>query len=144
MVEVAVSFDYHGYRISKKTIKRIIVFVCAKEGVSKGRFSCVFVDDASIKKINTAFLGHRFSTDVITFLIETRPSLEAEIYINLKQARRQAHTYRVSVKNELTRLLVHGVLHALGYDDKRTKQRIKMFQIQEKYVECCTRGVPGI
>jgi probable rRNA maturation factor len=144
MVEIAVSFDCHDYRISKKAIERIVILVFAKEGISRGRISCVFVGDASIKKINTAFLGHRFSTDVITFLIEPRPSLEAEIYINLKQARRQAHLYRVSMKNELTRLLVHGVLHALGYDDRRTKQREKMFEVQERYVDLCSRGMFGI
>ncbi|HTY10631.1 MAG TPA: rRNA maturation RNase YbeY [Bacteroidota bacterium] len=144
MVEVAVAFDCHDYRISKRAIEGIVALVLAKEGISRGKISCVFVGDASIKKINTAYLGHRFSTDVITFLIETRPSLEAEIYINLKQARRQARQYRVSMKNELTRLVVHGVLHALGYDDKRTKQRKKMFEVQERYVELCPRVVSGI
>jgi probable rRNA maturation factor len=89
-------------------------------------------------------LGHRFNTDVITFLIEKPPFLEAEIYINGNQARRQARLYKVTVKNEVTRLVIHGVLHALGYDDKRTKQRKQMFELQERYVTRCTRGVLAI
>ena len=140
MVEVDVSYDCRDYRVSKKTIVRIVSFVFKKERISVGRISCVFVDDNAIKKINTAYLGHRFNTDVITFLIETQPFLEAEIYINTKQARRQARLYKVTVKNELTRLVIHGVLHALGYEDKRTKQRKKMFELQERYVGMCTRG----
>ena len=140
MVEVDVSYDCRDYRVSKKTIVRIVSFVFKKERISVGRISCVFVDDNAIKKINTAYLGHRFNTDVITFLIETQPFLEAEIYINTKQARRQARLYNVTVKNELTRLVIHGVLHSLGYEDKRTKQRKKMFELQERYVGMCTRG----
>ena len=144
MVEVAVSFDCKEYRISKKEVGRIAAFVFKKEQVFTGKISFVFVDDIAIKKINTAYLGHRFNTDVITFLIETHPFLEAEIYINVKQARRQARLYTVSVKNEVTRLVVHGVLHTLGYDDKRTKQRKIMFELQERYVGMCNRGMSAI
>jgi rRNA maturation RNase YbeY len=118
--------------------------VFKEERIPAGNISCVFVDDNTIKKINTAYLGHRFNTDVLTFLIETQPFLEAEIYINVKQARRQARLYNITVKNELTRLVIHGVLHALGYEDKRTKQRKKMFELQERYVGMCTRSVRAI
>ncbi|MGA7160658.1 MAG: rRNA maturation RNase YbeY [Bacteroidota bacterium] len=139
MVEVAVWYSSREYRVSKKTIWGIISFVFKEEHAPEGKISCVFVDDTAIKKINKAYLGHRDNTDVITFLIETQPFLEAEIYINMKQARRQARLYEVSLKNELTRLVIHGTLHALGYDDKRTKQRKKMFELQEKYVALCAR-----
>lgn len=144
MVEVDVLYDCQDYRVSKRVIGQIVSFVFKQERIPGGKISCVFVDDKAIKKINTAYLGHRFNTDVITFLIETQPFLEAEIYINTKQARRQARLYKVTVKNELTRLVIHGVLHALGYEDKRTKQRKKMFELQERYVGMCTRGVPAI
>jgi rRNA maturation RNase YbeY len=144
MVEVAVSYGCKGYRVSKKAIGRIVSFVFKEERIRAGKISCVFVDDNAIKKINTAYLGHRFNTDVITFLIETQPFLEAEIYINVKQARRQARLYKVTMKNELARLVIHGVLHALGYEDKRTKQRKEMFELQERYVGRCTRGVLAI
>ena len=140
MVEVVVPHSCREYRVSKKAIGRIVSFIFREERVPEGKISCIFVDDNAIKKLNTAYLGHRFNTDVITFLIETQPFLEAEIYINTKQARRQARLYNVTVKNELTRLVIHGVLHALGYEDKRTKQRKKMFELQERYVGMCTRG----
>jgi metalloprotein, YbeY/UPF0054 family len=144
MVEVVVSYGCRGHRVSKKAIQRIVSFVFKEEHVAGGKISCVFVDDNAIKKINTTYLGHKFNTDVITFLIEAQPFLEAEIYINVKQARRQARLYRVTMMNELTRLVVHGVLHALGYNDKRTNQRKKMFSLQERYVGLCTRGGPAI
>lgn len=137
MVEVVVSHARREKQLSKKAVYRTVSFVLKKEKVSSGKISLVFVDDNAIKKVNTKYLGHRRSTDVITFPIEVLPSLEAEIYINVKQARRQARQYRVSIANELTRLIVHGVLHAVGYDDRRTKQRKKMFDLQERYVGLC-------
>jgi len=140
MVEVVVSNARREKRMSKNAVRRTVSFVLKKEKISSGKISLVFVDDNTIKKINTKYLGHKRSTDVITFPIEVLPSLEAEIYVNVKQARRQARQYRVSIANELTRLIVHGVLHAVGYDDRRTKQRKEMFDLQERYVELCCRN----
>lgn len=140
MVEVVVSHGRREKRMSKKAVRRTVSFVLKKEKVSSGKISLVFVDDNAIKKINTKYLGHRRPTDVITFPIEVLPSLEAEIYINVKQARRQARQYRVSIANELTRLIIHGVLHAVGYDDRRTNQRKAMFDLQERYVGLCVRN----
>ena len=137
MVEVAVSYATGRMRVQREMIQRIVKLVFRRERVASGKISCVFVDDKTIRKINTEYLGHSSTTDVITFPIEPPPSLEAEIYINVEQARRQARLFRVTLTNELTRLVVHGVLHTLGYDDKRTKQRKQMFDIQERYVRLC-------
>lgn len=144
MVEVVVSHSRRERRVSKKAIQQIVSFVLKSEKVSAGKISIVFVDDSAIKKINTKYLGHHYSTDVITFPVEAQPFLEAEIYINVKQARRQARQYRVTILNELTRLIVHGVLHVVGYDDSRTNQREKMFERQEKYVRLCTTTTQAI
>ena len=140
MVEVVVSHGRRERRMSKKAVHRTVSYVLKKEKVSNGKISLVFVDDNAIKKINTKYLGHSWSTDVITFPIEVLPSLEAEIYINVRQARRQARQYRVSIANELTRLIVHGILHAVGYDDRRTNRRKEMIDLQERYVGLCFRN----
>ena len=137
MIEVAVSYGSRAPRVTKKEIQRVISLVCQRERINDGKISCVYVDDTVIRKIHSTYLGHKTTTDVITFLIEPQPSPEAEIYINVNQARRQARLYHVTLSNELTRLLIHGILHALGYDDKRTNERKKMFAVQEQYVELC-------
>ncbi len=124
--------------MSGRAIRRVIGFVLKKEHVTDGKISVVLVGDRLIRKINTTYLGHNVPTDVITFPIEHHPVLEAEIYVNVRQARRQAREYGVTIVNELTRLVIHGVLHAIGYDDKRTKERKKMFELQERYVRVCT------
>ena len=137
MVEIAVSYAATGARVPKRMIQRIVALVFRKERSAGGKISCVFVDDKTIRKINSKYLGHSSATDVIAFPIEPPPSLEAEIYVNVEQARRQARLFRVPFTNEVTRLIVHGVLHVLGYDDTRTNQRRVMFERQERYVRMC-------
>ncbi|MDE3058271.1 MAG: rRNA maturation RNase YbeY [Bacteroidota bacterium] len=132
---IAVTNVAKGRRIfSAPRAKNIVSTVMQGEGIRAAKVSVVFVDDARIRRINSQFLHHRSVTDVITFPLEEAPDLEAEIYVNLQQAKRQAEIFGVSVRNEAVRLIVHGTLHALGYDDRRTKQRKTMFEKQERYV----------
>ena len=144
MVEVSVAFAAKNPGIRRRAAERVVALVLRGERIADGRISCVFVEDRTMRRLNIRYLGHPISTDVITFPIDPLPSPEAEIYINVDQARRQAPAFGVSVLNELTRLLVHGVLHALGYDDTRTKQRKEMFEKQEAYVRRCRAALRSI
>lgn len=134
MISVAVFREYKRVRISLLQVEKIVHSVCRKEKVKTGRFSFVFLGDAKIRIMNKKFLGHNVVTDVITFPLENE-SIDAEIYINIQQAKRQARQYNVSFLNEVHRLIVHGVLHGLGYKDSTPRLRRKMFGIQERYVQ---------
>lgn len=120
--------------VSVQTVKQSVLAVMKGENIRSAAISVVFVNDARTKKINSQFLHHHSVTDVITFPLETTPNLEAEIYVNVQQAKRQAKSFGVSVRSEVVRLIVHGALHTVGYDDRRTKQRKRMFEKQEQYV----------
>ncbi|HTP12607.1 MAG TPA: rRNA maturation RNase YbeY [Bacteroidota bacterium] len=88
--------------------------------------SVVFTDNGRIRDINRKHLRHDYVTDVIAFELEPRPVLEAEIYVNLDRARLQAKRFRVSFSEETKRLLIHGMLHLLGYDDRTPALRNRM------------------
>ncbi len=120
--------------LSVHTAKQSVSAVMKGEGVRSAIISVVLVNDARMKRINSQFLHHHGVTDVISFPLETEPNLEAEIYVNVQQAKRQAKNFGVSVRSEVVRLIVHGALHTVGYDDRRTKQRKIMFEKQEQYV----------
>ncbi len=88
--------------------------------------SLVFVCDARMKTINKKYRGKNATTDVLSF-----EDLN-EIYICLPQAKRQAKLLKTSEKAELTRLLVHGIVHLKGHDhEKSAKEAEKMRQIEE-------------
>lgn len=98
----------------------------------------VFVNDAKMKELSEQYFGSSVTTDVISFpLKEKLPDgiyQLGEIIVNLDQARRQAQEFKLSEKEEIARLITHGALHLLGYDDKDGKSAQKMEQVQEKVV----------
>lgn len=134
MIDVAVIRDAAApVRLTDKEIRKIINFVSKRERKKEAELSFVLVDDRKIQRINKKFLRHDYVTDVITFPLEEHKT-NAEIYINVQQAARQARDYGVTLKNEMIRLLVHGTLHAYGYDDLTQRGRKRMERVQERYV----------
>lgn len=119
--------------LSGAAFREIVRHVCSKQKVRTAEFSFVVVNDTMIRAINKKFLKHDYVTDVITFPLEQQ-RIVAEIYINAQQMRRQAKENGVTMKNEMTRLIVHGILHALGYDDLTAAAKRTMDSIQERYV----------
>jgi len=133
MIVIAVTRAYKNISFSGSAVKSIVEFVCKKEKVRNAELSFVIVNDRTIQTINKKFLNHDYVTDVITFPLEPK-TINAEIYINTQQAQRQSKENAVTVKNEITRLVVHGILHAIGYDDTTAVTQKKMNSIQERYV----------
>ena len=94
-----------------------------------------FVSSAEILKINKEFLNHNYSTDIITFNYSVKSLVfDAEIYISLQDAEKNANKYRISLEQELLRLVIHGVLHLLGYNDISGKDRIVMKKMENMLV----------
>lgn len=131
MPPVSVFNAHRKYRISHK---RVEGYVQRVTGVRKSDISVIFVDSRYCKSINKKYLNHNSETDVISFTIETKPVLEGEIYINLDQAKKQAEEFGVNFSNEVARLVVHGALHLIGYDDKTKRDRQRMNLVQERHV----------
>ncbi len=125
-MRVDISYDHPVLRLSKKETIRTIGGVVRSEGGRLNAVSVVFTDNARIRDINRKHLRHDYITDVITFELEPHPGLEAEVYINLDRARRQARQFRQTFREETKRLLIHGMLHLMGYDDRTPVQRNRM------------------
>lgn len=105
----------------------------------KLKVDLALVSNSKMKKINSAFLGRNESTDVLAFSMDEKTPdgiyFSGEVIINLEQAKRQARKYGVSLKEELARLITHGALHLLGFEDKTRKGQEKMEKIQEEIVK---------
>ena len=122
-MSVAVDVSRDGVRIalSEQRVRDIVRAVCRRERVSEALISVAFIRNAAIARMNKEFLGHKGATDVITFELEDAPArssrrtIVGDIYIAPDVARRNAIENGVGVREELTRLVVHGTLHVLGY-----------------------------
>ncbi len=93
----------------------------------------VAMSDDELLELNQTSLGHNWLTDVITFEIErSNESLEAEIYISVDRAKENAQRFKQDFELELVHLVVHGVLHLAGYDDKNEAKKKRM-RIRERW-----------
>lgn len=142
MIRVVVANAHPTRRVTQARVRRAVRMVLEGEGISDAAISVVAVDSPRCRRLNRKFLAHDRVTDVISFPLESGPRLEGEVYVNLDTARRQAREYGVSPANEVTRLVVHGILHLAGYNDRRPEESARMRRAQERYVErlALTRG----
>lgn len=123
------------FRVPRTKITKAVSVVFQKLKKRVG-ISLVFVSDREIIRLHAKFLHLRSSTDVLTFVSEdSERRLEVEIFICVETARRQAIQHRVSLRNELIRLSVHGALHAAGFDDHGAADRVRMWKRQENIVK---------
>jgi len=97
--------------------------------------SLAIVTDAEIRRLNRRFLGHDRATDVLSFRLDGGPSGKkgflGEVVVSADTAAREARRRRLPVDEELLRYVAHGILHLLGYDDRRPRDRARMWARQE-------------
>lgn len=94
----------------------------------------VIMDTVEHTTMNDQYLGHNYPTDIITFEFEDSEYMNGELYLNLDVAEQNAKDFNVSTKNELSRLIIHGALHLVGYKDKTEEEKTNMTANENKYL----------
>ena len=117
-----ISFQPEGKREISHWLKQI----AHAEGKKIGSLCYIFVSDETILDINKKFLHHDYYTDIITFDNSIGDTISGEMYISIDTVNSNAKDYHTEFRNELLRVMVHGVLHLCGYNDKTTKEQNKM------------------
>lgn len=105
--------------------------VCDNEKVSISELSYVFCSDERLLQINQEYLNHDYFTDVITFDLSEDETIEGEIYISLDRVAEHAHQFALRFEEELCRVMAHGLLHLIGYDDKSQELKTEMTQRED-------------
>jgi probable rRNA maturation factor len=94
-----------------------------KEGFELGEINYIFCDDAYLHKINVEFLDHDTLTDIISFDYTLGKLVGGDIFISVERVEENAKDFNVSFENELHRVIMHGVLHYMGFKDKTEEQK---------------------
>ncbi len=97
-----------------------------------GEISYVFVNNEEILSINRQFLKHDYYTDVITFDYNERNIISGDIYISLDTVHSNADENSISFKEELRRVMIHGILHLCGINDKGPDERKQMEKAEDE------------
>ena len=127
-------FEIADKSILKKWIKKVV----KKEGSAIAELNFIFCDDEYLLEKNKTFLKHDTLTDIITFDYSEKNTLTGDVYISIERVKENAQNYEVSFKNELHRVIIHGVLHLLGYKDKDEKHQKEMREKEDFYLSLQT------
>jgi probable rRNA maturation factor len=110
------------------------------EGYGITNLNYIFTSDESLLKINIEFLNHHTLTDIITFdNSETRRAIEGDVFISIPRVRENAAKFDEPFEKELFRVLLHGLLHLMGYKDKTERTKKVMRQKEEAYLSLLQR-----
>ena len=118
-------------------IQKFAACVFKSNGVSECDVSIVFIGDAKMTSMNEMYKGHKGSTDVLSFNLtdEGSDKLEGEVYVSLERAKEQSLEYNVPYKEEVIRLVTHGILHLTGRVHTGEEEYKKMVEDTEKTVK---------
>jgi rRNA maturation RNase YbeY len=140
MIAVAVYVTHRRRRLDRVRTVRAVRSALRAERVETGQVTVIGISDPVCRRMNRRFLGHDYTTDVISFPLGTAGKLEGEVYVNLDRAHVQARVYGVTPGHEAARLVIHGTLHLAGYDD-RTPAKARRMRRQEDQI--LSRVFPG-
>lgn len=122
-----------GFVFKSKTLcRKWLKAVAESEVCMIGDISVIFCSDNYILDVNLKYLQHDYYTDIITFDYCSGNTLSGDLFISVDSVRENSHFYGTEFKNELNRVIVHGVLHLIGYDD-HTDEDIKVMRSKEDY-----------
>ncbi|HDS06402.1 MAG TPA: rRNA maturation RNase YbeY [Bacteroides sp.] len=96
-----------------------------------GNITFIFTTNTALRKINREFLQHNHFTDVITFDYTEEKVISGDIFISADQVKKNAVEYAVGFEDELRRVIIHGVLHLMGYDDRTEEERNVMRKMED-------------
>ena len=125
------SISFHNESVNNKTPSKRLLKAWIKEFVSNhgkkvGELAFVFCSDEKILEINLNFLQHDYYTDIITFDYSEGEVISGDIFISVERVLENAASHQVDYNTELLRVISHGVLHLIGFQDKEEKKKVEM------------------
>ncbi|MFW5803946.1 MAG: rRNA maturation RNase YbeY [bacterium] len=125
-----ISFHLNRQNNIKKWIKEVI----GKEKYILGSINIIFTSRKRIFEINLEYLGHDYFTDIITFEYNENNVISGDIFICPEVVHENAGEYKTTLENELLRVIIHGILHLIGYDDQDEKDKANMRKMEDIYL----------
>ncbi len=111
-----------------------IKYTIGNENYMTGTINIIVTSDEKLLETNKNYLGHDYYTDIITFNSNKGNIINGELYISFDRVSENASNYGVSFVDELKRVIIHGVLHLVGYNDKLPEEKKQMTIKENQYL----------
>ncbi|MGM0532729.1 MAG: rRNA maturation RNase YbeY [Bacteroidota bacterium] len=133
---VNIFYNYSAFPTpSQNKLIQLAEFVLKQENQEAGTINLIFTDNKEIFSLNAQYLDHHYYTDVIAFYYSKSSPVEGDIFISLDKVDENSRAYNSGFENELIRVIVHGLLHLIGYTDKTDTEKERMHHLEDKYIE---------
>lgn len=123
-------FQLHDEALLSNWISKMITH----EGFNEGEINYIFCDDAYLLELNVQYLDHDTLTDIISFDYTMGKQINGDVYISVERVLDNSKDFDVAFENELSRVMVHGVLHYCGYNDKSEDEEAQMRAKENYYI----------
>ena len=129
-----IEFNYEtAFQIADENrLKKWISDVTSENEFEIGEVNYIFCDDAYLHKLNVEFLQHDTLTDIISFDNSLGKLLSGDVFISVERVEENAKEYNVSFEDELHRVMMHGILHFMGFKDKTVDEKLLMRDAENK------------
>jgi len=122
-------------KIKKRNSTKWIRETILSEGKRVGDISFIFCSDNYLLEVNKTYLDHDYFTDIITFDYVEGTLINGDIFISVDRVLDNSVEFKTTFENELNRILIHGILHLLGYKDKNKKDKLLMTEKEDFYLK---------
>jgi len=121
-------FNYEtDFKLKNEDKIRNWISLCIQNyGFKEGEINYIFCDDEYLLKLNNEFLQHDTLTDIISFDYSIGKEIGGDIFISVERVKENALKYSQSIENELNRVIIHGILHYIGFKDKTSNDAYNM------------------
>ena len=135
MNDVVIFYDHPTPPIIENNLKSLCSEVLISKGFEKYTLSIIFVDDEKLKQMKKKYFNQDLYTDVIAFnLSDDKSKLDGEIYISFDAIKINSELYKTNINNELQRIVVHGILHLMGYEDNTKDKKEEMTKTEDFFL----------
>lgn len=121
-------------KLKKRKLVNWIKKVILSEGKKIGEISFIFCSDNYLLEVNKKYLDHDYYTDIITFDYVEDDIIQGDIFVSVDRVKENSVTFMANFEDEIHRILIHGILHLLGYKDKVKKDKYLMTTKEDFYL----------
>ncbi|MCQ2251910.1 MAG: rRNA maturation RNase YbeY [Bacteroidales bacterium] len=132
------SFNFEDVKIDfppEKNLSDWIDYAINNEGCFTGNVTYIFCSDDYLLNVNRQYLGHDYYTDIITFDYVKDKVISGDMFISVDTIKDNAEYFGVTFENELLRVMIHGIMHLVGYDDLTDEQEAEIHRMEDKYLD---------
>ena len=124
----SVKFTFNRRNLFKKWIRLVV----DKHNKSAGSINIIFTSNEYLLSVNREYLNHNYNTDVITFEYNEEKLISGDIFVSVEQVKINAESFKNLFEDELNRVVIHGVLHLLGFMDNTVEEKNEIRREEDK------------